>query len=169
MTMQTRADDNITFIDYTKALAHHFESINKQWIDDMFVLEDIDKNVLCNPQHYIIDKGGRIWFAEHSEYGIVGTCALLNKGDGAFELTKMGVLPAVRGLKIGEKLLHHVIDEIISMKVKTVFLLTSTKCESAIHLYQKNGFVHSEYIMQTYGQSYARCDVAMQYFAQSDS
>jgi N-acetylglutamate synthase-like GNAT family acetyltransferase len=155
--------DNITFLDYTKALAHHFESINKQWINDMFVLEDIDKKVLCDPQNYIIDKGGRIWFAEHFEHGIIATCALLNKGQGAFELTKMGVLSPARGLKVGEKLLHHVIKQSANMNVKMLFLLTNAKCEAAIHLYEKNGFVHSKDIMRTYGQSYNRCNVAMRY------
>ncbi|MGK0370740.1 MAG: hypothetical protein ACJAW1_000981, partial [Glaciecola sp.] len=97
IAIQAHDSGDITFIDYTKALAHHFEKINKQWIDDMFVLEDIDKKVLCDPQHYVIDKGGKIWFAAHPYHGIIGTCALLNKGDGAFELTKMGVLSPVRG------------------------------------------------------------------------
>jgi ribosomal protein S18 acetylase RimI-like enzyme len=153
----------ITFIDYTKALAPHFESINKQWIDEMFVLEDVDKKVLGNPGHYIIDKGGRIWFAQHPQLGIVATCALINKGNGAFELTKMGVLSSVRGQKVGEGLLRFVIEEAAKMPLNELFLLTNSKCEAAIHLYEKNGFVHSKEIMQVYGQSYARCNVAMHY------
>jgi len=161
--MQESSKDLITFIDYTPALAHHFGAINKQWIDDMFVLEEIDKKVLNEPQHYIIDKGGKIWFAQHPKHKVVGTCAFISKGEGVFELTKMGVLSPVRGLKVGEKLLHHVIDQALSMKVKTLFLLTNAKCEAAIHLYEKNGFVHSTEIMQTYGQSYERCNVAMKY------
>lgn len=155
--------DEITFIDYASTLAHYFESINKQWINDMFVLEDIDKQVLGNPQHHIIDKGGKIYFAQHAQHGIVGTCALIKKGDGAFELTKMGVLTPVRGLKVGEKLLQHVVKKAMEMQVKTLFLLTNAKCEAAIHLYEKNGFAHSQAIMKAYGASYARCDVAMLY------
>ncbi|MGK0373366.1 MAG: ribosomal protein S18 acetylase RimI-like enzyme [Glaciecola sp.] len=71
----------------------------------------------------------------------------------------------MRGVKVGEKLLHHVVSEVMEMNVKVLFLLTNAKCEAAIHLYQKNGFVHSKSIMQSYGKSYARCDVAMQYIA----
>lgn len=153
--------ESIRYLDYTKALAHHFGHINKQWIDDMFVLEEVDKQVLNDPQHYIIDKGGKIYFAEHPVHGVVGTCALLNKNDGAFELTKMGVLSPVRGLKVGEKLLQHVIKSTLKLPVKTLFLLTNSKCEAAIHLYEKNGFEHSEEIMERFGKSYERCNVAM--------
>jgi DNA-binding MarR family transcriptional regulator/ribosomal protein S18 acetylase RimI-like enzyme len=150
-------------------LAHHFETINKEWIDDMFVLETIDKQVLEDPQSHIIDKGGKIWFAEHPTLGIVGTCAFWNKGDNNFELTKMGVLKSAQGLKVGEILLQHVLNESQSLGIKNLFLLTNSKCEAAIHLYEKNGFVHDRKIMQDYGQNYARCNVAMMYtLAQSE-
>lgn len=130
------------------------------------MLEEIDKQVLSDPQQFIINKGGKIWFAEHPQYGVVGTCALLNKGDGAFELTKMGVLSSIRGAKVGEKLLQHVLREAAKMHIATLFLLTNAKCEAAIHLYEKNGFVHSNDIMQRYGLSYERCDVAMHYLVE---
>lgn len=153
----------IKMLDFEDSLAHHFESINQQWIDDMFVLEEIDKQVLQNPKSHIIDKGGKIWFAEHLQYGVVGACALLNKGEGAYELTKMGVRSDIRGLKIGEKLLLHVIAQAMKMDVSLLFLLTNAKCEAAIHLYEKNGFQHDEKTMQRFGQSYKRCNVAMRY------
>ena len=148
---------------FEPALAHHFKTINKQWIDDMFVLETVDKQVLEDPQSHIINQGGKIWFAEHPTLGIVGTCAFWNKGDNHFELTKMGVLKSARGLKVGEILLQHVLNEAKSLGIKKLFLLTNSKCEAAIHLYEKNGFEHDKTIMQDYGQKYARCNVAMLY------
>lgn len=165
MTESTMEKTQIKIIDFDESLAHHFESINQEWIDDMFVLEGIDKQVLQNPKGHIIDKGGKIWFAEHPLHGVIGTCALLNKGDGAFELTKMGVKPSVRGLKVGEKLLLHVIAQAMKMQVSLLFLLTNAKCEAAIHLYEKNGFLHDKNIMQNFGKSYERCNVAMKYEA----
>jgi ribosomal protein S18 acetylase RimI-like enzyme len=160
---QTAMQTQVTIKPFEPALAHHFEAINKQWINDMFVLETVDKQVLEDPQSHIIDKGGKIWFAEHPSLGIVGTCAFWNKGDNSFELTKMGVLKSARGLKVGEILLQHVLNEAQSLGIKKLFLLTNAKCESAIHLYEKNGFVHDKTIMQEYGQNYARCNVAMLY------
>lgn len=152
---------SIEFLPFTDELAPYFEKINVQWIRQMFVLEDVDKQVLQQPRKYIIDKGGKIWFAKHPKLGIVGACALLNKGDGNFELTKMGVIDGARGLKIGEALLRYVIQEAKQLKLECLFLLTNAKCQAAIHLYEKNGFVHDEFIMQTYGKSYERCNVAM--------
>ncbi|AEP30895.1 GNAT family N-acetyltransferase [Brumicola nitratireducens] len=164
--MDTAAmNDKIEILPFSDQLAPHFESINAQWINAMFILEDIDKQVLQQPRKYIIDKGGKIWFAKHSTLGIVGACALLNKGDGNFELTKMGVLETVRGLKVGEVLLRYVIQEAIKMQVSCLFLLTNAKCEAAIHLYEKNGFIHDNEIMQNYGKSYERCNVAMRFVA----
>lgn len=160
---QTAMQTEVIIKPFEPALAHHFETINKEWIDDMFVLETIDKQVLEDPQSHIINKGGKIWFAEHPTLGIVGTCAFWNKGDNTFELTKMGVLKSARGLKVGEILLQHVLNEAQSLDIKKLFLLTSSKCEAAIHLYEKNGFVHDKKVMQNYGQSYARCNVAMLY------
>jgi N-acetylglutamate synthase-like GNAT family acetyltransferase len=60
-------------------------------------------------------------------------------------------------------LLQHVLNEARSLGIKKLFLLTNSKCEAAIHLYNKNGFVHDKTIMQDYGQDYARCNVAMLY------
>ena len=136
---------------FEPALASHFETINKQWIEDMFVLENIDKQVLENPQHHIIDKGGKIWFAEHPELGILGTVAFWYKGNNNYELTKMGVLKSARGLKVGEVLLQYVLNEAQLLGINQLFLLTNSKCESAIHLYEKNGFVHDKTVMQQYG------------------
>ena len=164
---QTAMQTQVNIKPFEPALAHHFETINKEWIDDMFTLETIDKQVLEDPQSHIIDQGGKIWFAEHPKLGIVGTCAFWHKGDKCFELTKMGVLKSARGLKVGEILLQHVLNEAQSLNIKKLFLLTNAKCEAAIRLYEKNGFVHDKKIMQDYGQNYERCNVAMLY-AQSE-
>jgi N-acetylglutamate synthase-like GNAT family acetyltransferase len=156
-------NDDIEILLFNDLLAPYFEHINGQWINAMFVLEDIDKQVLQQPRKHIIDKGGKIWFAKHASLGIIGACALLNKGGGNFELTKMGVLDTARGLKVGEVMLRYVIQQAKEMNIACLFLLTNSKCEAAIHLYEKNGFEHDKQIMQTYGQSYARCNVAMRF------
>ncbi len=151
------------FLRFTPQLAAYFDSINREWITDMFELEPIDEKVISLPQQYVIDRGGYIWFARHPEHGIVGTCALIKKSDGIFELTKMGVSSHARGLKVGEKLLSFVLTKAEVIAYNTLFLLTNQKCQAAIHLYEKLGFVHDRQILETYGKAYARCDVAMRY------
>ncbi|MFT4937752.1 MAG: GNAT superfamily N-acetyltransferase [Paraglaciecola sp.] len=165
MTLSNKFDslDDLKFLAFTPQLAIHFKTINQQWIEDMFVMEPVDQDILNHPQRLVIDPGGYIWFAKHATLGVIGTCALYRKGQNIFELTKMGVLDEARGLKAGEQLLQHVLNEAKRMKIETLFLLTNTKCQAAIHLYEKNGFVHDQQIMQRYGQAYQRCNVAMSY------
>jgi N-acetylglutamate synthase-like GNAT family acetyltransferase len=155
---------HLTLHPYSPYLASAFHDINAQWIEAMFALEQTDRDVLQNPQGFIIDKGGDILFVEAEGLGIVGTCALMpTKHEGVFELTKMGVLESARGLKAGEFLLAAVLERAKEMGITKLFLLTNRKCEAAIHLYEKLGFVHDADIMTTYGARYARCDVAMLY------
>jgi N-acetylglutamate synthase-like GNAT family acetyltransferase len=94
---------------------------------------------------------------------VVGACALAKKSEGVFELTKMGVVSTVRGLKVGEQLLQYVLTLAPSFAHNTLFLLTNKRCQAAIHLYLKNGFEHCKETMNKYGSAYERCNVAMRY------
>lgn len=44
-----------------------------------------------------------------------------------------------------------------------LFLLTNTRCAVAVHLYAKTGFADDADIMERYGKSCARCNIAMSY------
>lgn len=149
--------------EFDDALAAHFHDINAEWIEAMFRLEAVDRDVLENPRARIVDRGGCILFVEAPGLGIVGTCALQKTGPGAFELTKMGVRETARGLKAGEFLLQAMIDRAQAMGADRLYLLTNHACTAAIHLYEKLGFVHDAGIMAEYGARYERCDVAMLY------
>jgi DNA-binding MarR family transcriptional regulator len=153
----------VKIVEYTDALAKDFHDINAEWITAMFVLEASDREILENPRAKVIDRGGAILFAKSTDHGIVGTCALYKSSSGTFELTKMGVRESARGLKVGEKLLHAAIARARKLGAKKLYLLTNSKCEAAIHLYEKAGFVHDPKILETYGPRYRRADVAMSY------
>lgn len=153
----------VRILPYSEALAPHFREINLEWIRAMFTLEPIDEEVLDDPETHILRPGGQIWFAEVAKLGVVGVCALKKTGEAQYELTKMGVRESARGRKIGEALLRRVIFEAKRIGARELYLLTSSRCEPAIHLYEKSGFVHSKDIMRRYDGRYARCDVAMLY------
>ena len=153
--------DALELVEFTDDLAPEFARINREWIEAMYVMEPHDHEVLDNPREQIIDPGGTILFVRAPGLGIVGACALMQIADGVFELTKMGVTAAARGRKAGEFLLARMIERARDMGVGTLFLLTSTRSQAAIHLYEKLGFVHDRAIMERYGRLYARCDVAM--------
>ncbi len=153
----------LTIREYTPERAQDFHDINAEWISTMFRLEDTDLDVLRNPDTRILEPGGVILFVEAEGLGVVGTCALQKTGPGAFELTKMGVRSQARGLKAGEFLLDAVIERARAMQVETLYLLTNSRCQAAIHLYEKLGFRHDADIMARYGARYERCNVAMRY------
>jgi N-acetylglutamate synthase-like GNAT family acetyltransferase len=155
--------DDLSIVEFSDAHAGAFHDINAQWIESMFVLEDHDRHVLTHPRETIVDPGGVILMVVSKIHGVVGTCALMKVRDGVFELTKMGVREQARGLKAGEFLLRAMIALAATMEMTTLYLLTSKKCEAAIHLYEKLGFAHDAAIMRDFGATYARCDVAMSY------
>jgi GNAT superfamily N-acetyltransferase/DNA-binding MarR family transcriptional regulator len=162
--LATRSNPSLlTIREYNDDLAPYFHDINAEWINDMFRLEATDREVLENPRARIVDPGGVILFAEAKGLGIVGTCALQKTGERSFELTKMGVRASARGLKVGEFLLHAMIERAMQIGAEPLYLLTNTKCAAAIHLYEKAGFQHDADIMARYGARYARCNVAMRY------
>jgi len=72
-------------------------------------------------------------------------------------------------LKAGEFLLQAVIARAQAMSADPLYLLTSSRCAAAIHLYEKLGFRHDAGIMAEYGARYARCDVAMRYVADAEA
>lgn len=149
--------------EFTDALAPDFRDINLQWIEAMYRVEATDRDVLDHPRERIVAQGGTILFVEAPGLGIVGTCALQKTGEGQFELTKMGVTEAARGLKAGEFLLRAIITRAQAMGAERLYLLSNRKSEAAIHLYEKLGFRHDDGIMREFGVRYARCDVAMLY------
>ena len=149
--------------EFSDELASAFRDINTQWIQKMYRLEPADMDVLEHPRERIIDTGGAILFVEAKGVGVIGTCALRKTGKGQFELTKMGVLEAARGMKAGEFLLNAAIERAHSMGAELLYLLSNRKSAAAIHLYEKLGFVHDKQIMRRFAARYERCDVAMRY------
>ncbi|MDR6532178.1 DNA-binding MarR family transcriptional regulator/GNAT superfamily N-acetyltransferase [Caulobacter rhizosphaerae] len=158
----------LTVREFSDDLAGAFYAINAAWISQMFTLEENDVTLLENPRALIVDKGGAVLFAQTPDLGVVGTCAIMRMKDGWFELTKMGVLEAARGRKVGEFLLAAALERAEAMGVADrLYLLTNRKCAAAIHLYEKLGFQHDAEIMALFGGRYERCDVAMRYWPAS--
>ena len=160
-----RSEVGLRIVEFRDDLAQAFHDINAQWIQAMFVLEPTDREVLENPRQRIIDPGGVILFVEAEGLGLVGTCALQKTGPGQFELTKMGVLDSARGRGAGRFLLEAMIARAETLGADPLYLLTSSKCETAIRLYEAAGFQHDAGIMRDFGARYARCNVAMRYSA----
>ncbi len=130
----------INIIPFNAAYSKDFYNLNVEWLQTHFYVENYDEEVLSEPEYYIINKGGHIFFAKQVN-DIYGTVALIpTKTEGIYELTKMAVLPNQRGLKIGQKLMQHCIDFAKEQNFKGLMLYSNTKLENAIYIYRKYGF-----------------------------
>ncbi|WP_299100294.1 GNAT family N-acetyltransferase [uncultured Winogradskyella sp.] len=148
----------IKIIEFNKKYTQNFYDLNIEWLKTHFYVEAYDEEVLSQPEKYIIDKGGVIFFVLKDK-NVVGTAALmLTSKPNILELTKMAVLPELRGQKIGQQLLQHCIDYGKSQSLKGLLLYSSRKLENAIHLYRKYGFVE---IPVEENCPYERCDIKM--------
>lgn len=149
----------LEIIPFDKKYAKDFYDLNIEWLHTYFYVEPYDEEVLSKPDVYIINKGGHIFFVRKNEQ-ILGTVALMPTSDHkVFELTKMAVLPAARGQKIGQKLLQHCIDFARSNGFKALMLYSARKLENAIYIYRKYGFIELELEPDS---PYVRSDIKME-------
>ena len=129
----------VRIVDYRPAYKKHFASLNFQWLEEDFAIEDIDRQMLEDPNRFILKTGGAIMFALHGE-NVVGTCALLRRDDGNVELVKMAVAPAFRGRGIGRLLTLQTIDRAKGLGARKIVLATSPRLLVANVLYKSLGF-----------------------------
>lgn len=127
-------------LDFAPEFAGRFRELNEEWISHYFFMEEADHQSLGNPQGYIIDKGGCILMARYKGE-IVGTCALINEGNGVFELAKMAVSPKAQGLKIGKLLGEAAVEKAKQAGAVKLYLVSNRRLETALNLYSKLGFV----------------------------
>jgi len=148
---------NIRILNYKPEYRVYFETFNKQWIEEYFVLEDIDKWVLENPDEAILKDGGHILFAE-SGGQIVGTVALKFISKGIYELTKMAVDKNFRGSGAGKILCSAAIRQGEISGASKIILYSHTSLANAIGIYRKLGF---EEVPLEPGK-YERADIKME-------
>lgn len=132
--------EEVEIIAFRKELAPHFKELNEAWLEKYFSIEPKDMEVLGDPEAYILNKGGHIYFARVGNE-IVGTFALIQEAEGVYELGKMAVKEAYQGRNIGNKLLQHCLEKAKELGAARVILYSNTILEPAIHLYKKWGFV----------------------------
>jgi N-acetylglutamate synthase-like GNAT family acetyltransferase len=118
-----------------------FRTLNEEWITTHFALEAKDRETLEHPEDAILHKGGHIFMVQVRGEA-VGCVALIPIEGGAYELSKMAVSPRLRGLGVGRALLEHTVAQARSAGAKSLFLGSSTRLPSAVHLYESIGFRH---------------------------
>lgn len=126
-------------ITYSPQYAAAFKALNLEWLEHFFYVEPHDEEVLGNPEKYIIEPGGNIFFVKENDR-ILGTVALMKMEEGVFELTKMAVSPDARGKNIGQQLMQFALDYAKKQGWERLIIYSNRKLENAIHIYKKFGF-----------------------------
>lgn len=132
-------ETNIKIIDFDNETKQVIKSLNYEWLNKYFHIEQGDVISLSNPQREIIEKGGYIYYASLNNE-IVGTVSLIKKENNLFELGKMAVTQSAQGYGIGTILLEHCLKVVRNKELPKLVLYSNTQLESAIHLYKKYGF-----------------------------
>ena|ERR1043166_3695655 len=149
---------DVEIVGFTPEWADDFARLNYEWIREYFSVEEHDREILDDPQTWVIDPGGEILMAV-LDGTAVGTVALIPASDGLLELTKMAVSPAHQGLGIGDELMTAAIDHAKATGVKKIFLETHHKLAPALGLYRKHGFADTP---TDPNSLYSRADVRME-------
>ncbi|MFE3871617.1 GNAT family N-acetyltransferase [Flavobacterium sp. ZS1P70] len=133
-------ENTVEIIPFSTDLKEHIKILNLEWLKKYFKVEPKDEIVLSNPQSEIIDKGGMIFYAKYNNQ-IIGTVSLIKIDDFTFELSKMAVTNTIQGLGIGKKIMEHCLAVAKKEGIYKLILYSNRSLLSAIHLYEKYGFV----------------------------
>ncbi len=147
----------VNIVQFQDKFAQDFAQLNYEWLEKYFYIEDYDREVLSNPQKYILDKGGFIFIALVDRKP-VGTVALIRRDEGVYELSKMAVTDKYQGIRIGQKLMYYCIWFAGEKAFKHLFLDSNRKLVPAITLYNKVGFREIPVPEDT---PYERCNIRM--------
>ena len=128
-------------IPFEQRYAPDFVKLNRQWLEGLGLIEDADEKYLDSPRESIIDRGGEIFFAVE-EKAVLGTCAAVRHSGEVVEIAKLAVEPSARRRGIGRLLVQTVIDYARRIGARKLWLVSSTRLESALRLYESMGFVH---------------------------
>jgi len=135
-----------------------WERLNLAWLEEGgFIVEAKDRKVLADPQGSILDKGGRIFMAER-DGEVIACCAPMAMADGGFEVAKMTVTPAARGLGLSRRLLETCEAAARAAGAPRLYLETSSTLIPAGRLYRSFGFID----LPPRPTPYARADVFME-------
>lgn len=154
---QPLSKKEVEIIEWDPAYKQSFYDLNAEWINAYFSLEEKDRQILREPEKYILADGGMILFLKWGSL-VIGTCALIRDGRG-FELGKMAISPLFQGKGFGKILLDAAINWAKASKAAFISLETASILEKAISMYSSAGFKRLKHPLGS--SAYKRADVYM--------
>lgn len=125
---------------YDEKYKEDFIEMNKHWISEMFVIEDEDL-VAFNNIESVLEAGGQIFFAIDDEENVLACCMIAPLPNGEWEIEKFCARGMYTGTGAGTACLKACMNYAREKCVEKIVIVTNTKCEQAIHLYRKFGFI----------------------------
>jgi putative acetyltransferase len=135
-----------------------FDALNRAWLTAYDLLEPADELHLTDPAGQILAPGGQIFVALEDE-AVVGACAAVPHGPGAFEVAKLAVAPPARGRGIGRDLIDACLGYAQQRGARQAVLLSNSRLAAALRLYEQLGF---RYAPMPATMPYATADVYME-------
>lgn len=148
----------VTFKQATPIQQATFTTFNKAWVEEYFELEEKDVYTLENPQASIIERGGEVLLGLDDRENSVITCAMLNAGDGVYELSKMGMNQDHKGKGYAEQIINAAIKWAKAKEAQTIFLESNRILTNALYVYEKCGFIEVPMLPSPY----ERADIRME-------
>ena len=136
---------DIKIIPYRSEHRVDFKQLNLEWLDHFNLTESHDLMILDDPEGEVIDKGGFIFMAETGGK-IVGSAGLMKEHEGVYELIKMAVTESYRGKGIARLLVERCLYQAREIGAQKVTLFSNHQLQTAISLYAKYGFQHTEVV-----------------------
>jgi GNAT superfamily N-acetyltransferase len=136
---------DVRIIPYRSEHRDDFKKLNLEWLDHFHLTEHHDLVILNDPEGEVIDKGGFLFMAE-ADGKIVGSAGLMKEIEGVYELIKMAVAEPYRGKGIARLLIERCLYKAREIGAEKVTLFSNHQLQTAISLYAKYGFQHTEVV-----------------------
>ncbi len=133
-------------------------ALNRTWLVQYGLLEPPDELFLEDPGGKVIGAGGAIFVAVRGDE-VVGTSSMLPVAPGVVELVKLAVAADVQGQGVGRRLIEVSLDFARQQGASRVTLISNSKLEAALRLYQRFGFRR---LPLPADQPYATADIYME-------
>src|SRR5262245_20766535 len=136
---KTIEPESIVILTYKDHHAAAFNRLNRVWLEEHALLEDGDRKQLEQPRESILAKGGEIFIAVMGE-AVVCSCAVIPHDVGVVELAKLAVDARAQVHGLGRRLTETALTWARRRGAQKVILLSSTKLQAALRLYERLGF-----------------------------
>jgi GNAT superfamily N-acetyltransferase len=149
---------DVEIVPFEDRYAREFARLNRGWLEDHGLIEEIDERHLRDPRGTIVAGGGELFLALR-DGDVVGTCGIHPAGDGVFELVKLTVAASERGRGIARRLTERALALARAAGARTVRLYSSSRLPVAVRLYESMGFRH---VPMPADADYSTADVYME-------